>query len=406
MIEDHALELGGQMDLDGAELREAIEQLGRERRGAVLHRATDAVTLAGDPRDGLERVEVHLHLGDLPVGKRHAAVRRPGLDRDLADAGRRRSPALERPAIDRHERVELLGRRVLAADLADLAAHRNGDALRLVRADERGEIRAQLAIELLLRFVALLRQIHERRGVDVDVVEARVQRFGSEGLDRLDLRFGIRRVLLGVDLEVITLQEERPAPAFAQSGGDHHEGVLGRPLIGVADLGARDLADHRPGIELLARAEERAGGVVGHAPDVDGGHGEGRGRLAPAAGHVKPVDRGGIEARGPGLIEHGGAGGVAQLGCGEDAGPDQSVERVGVAGGERGVGVANLVEGLEFHEKVEVLVGRRATGRRRHRVGVAWGGTSAAPQDNRREYSPQLRAASRLRCILWPWERL
>src|SRR6185295_1395870 len=156
----------------------------------------------------------------------------------------------------------------------DLTTHRNGDAFRLARTNECGELRAQLAVHRLLGLVALLREIDQSRGVDVDVVEARHYGLGGQLLDRAHFALRIARVLLAVDLEVVALQEDRALPAFAQRGREHHEGVLGRALIGVADLGARDLADHRPRVELLPGPEQRARGVVSDAADVDRRHGE------------------------------------------------------------------------------------------------------------------------------------
>src|SRR6059036_192901 len=44
-------------------------------------------------------------------------------------------------------------------------------------ADERGELGAKAAVRRLLGLVAAPRQIHERRGIHVDVVEARFHRF-------------------------------------------------------------------------------------------------------------------------------------------------------------------------------------------------------------------------------------
>jgi hypothetical protein len=85
MVEQHVLELGREMDLARAELRELDEQLRRQRGGAVLHGARESVFRARDRRAALERIEVDLHLRDRAVGQRHAAVARARLDRDLAD---------------------------------------------------------------------------------------------------------------------------------------------------------------------------------------------------------------------------------------------------------------------------------------------------------------------------------
>jgi len=103
------------------------------------------------------------------------------------------------------------------------------------------------------------------------------QCLGGQVEHALQLGVGARGVLLGINLKVIALQEDRARPALPQRRGQHHERVLGGPLVGVRDLRARDLADHRAGIELLPRPEQRASGVVGQPANVDRGHGECRG---------------------------------------------------------------------------------------------------------------------------------
>ena len=82
-------------------------------------------------------------------------------------------------------------------------------------------------------------------------------RLADQVLDRAQLGLRVGRVLLGVDLEVVALDEERAAPALLDGRGRHDGHVLGRALVGVADLGARDLADdaRRPS----ARAPRRRG---------------------------------------------------------------------------------------------------------------------------------------------------
>ena len=69
---------------------------------------------------------------------------------------------------------------------------------------------------------------------------------------------------------------------------------------------------------------------------------------APAR-RVEALDRGRVDAGGAGLLEHRGAGRVAQLGAAEHAGPDEPVEGLTVAGRERGGGVTDLFEVPEFH---------------------------------------------------------
>ena len=70
-------------------------------------------------------------------------------------------------------------------------------------------------------------------------------------LQRLELLLAIRAVvLLRVHLDVVALDEQRAAEALAQRRRGDHGGVLVRPLLGVADLRARDLEDDGAGVEL------------------------------------------------------------------------------------------------------------------------------------------------------------
>ena len=100
---------------------------------------------------------------------------------------------LQRLQVAAHERVQLVDVGVLAADLADFAADRDGDAVRLVRADERGEVGAQVAVDLLLLVERRLVEIDQRRGVDVDVVEAGRDLLLDERAERVELLVAIRR---------------------------------------------------------------------------------------------------------------------------------------------------------------------------------------------------------------------
>ena len=98
-----------------------------------------------------EDLEVELDLGHAAVRQRHAAVRRAGLDADLGDPDGARGARLELAAVPVEVRPQLLDRRVLLADLADLAADADRHAVGLERPDEGGQLgRAAVVLALLL----------------------------------------------------------------------------------------------------------------------------------------------------------------------------------------------------------------------------------------------------------------
>jgi hypothetical protein len=97
-------------------------------------------------------------------------------------------------------------------------------------------------------------------------------------------------VLGRLDLEVVALDEERVEVAFLDGCGDHHRAELGRRLLGVAHLAARDLEDQRAGVGAPRRAQGRARVIVGEA-DVHRRHGAVL-PLALAPGDVELVDAG------------------------------------------------------------------------------------------------------------------
>ncbi len=91
---------------------------------------------------------------------------------------------------------------------------------------------------------------------------------------------------------MVALEEDRRAPALADRGRQDHRGVLRRTLVGVGHLALRDLEHDRRRVALEGRVERLPGGEVGRGTDIDGRHGEGRGRnLAAPARHVQLVDR-------------------------------------------------------------------------------------------------------------------
>ena len=144
------------------------------------------------------------------VGVDEAAVRRAGLHADLAEADEVAAALLQLAVEAVHVGVQLVDVGVLAADLADLAADRDRHALRLVLADERREVGRERDVHFLLLGERRLVEIDERRGVDVDVVEAGGDLFLDQRAQRLELLVALGAVvLLGVGLDVIALDEER-----------------------------------------------------------------------------------------------------------------------------------------------------------------------------------------------------
>ena len=163
-----------------------------------------------------------------------------------------------------------------------------------------------------------LLEVDQRRGVDVDVVEPGGDLLPDERPQRVELLVALGAVeLLGVGLDVVALDEDRAAEALAQRRGQHDRGVLVRALLGVADLGARDLEDERAGLERLRRPDDGARRVVGHRADVDRRHGEAAG-LAAAHRHVQIVNRRGPDARRRRQRSDHPAGRAADLGVGAE----------------------------------------------------------------------------------------
>ena len=172
---------------------------------------------------------------------------RAGLHTDLADARQVRSPLLQRLKVSVHEGAQLVDIGVLAADFPDLAAHRDGDAVRLVPTDKRRVVRGERGVHLLLLGERGFAEIDQRRGVDVDVVEAGGDLFLDQRAQAVELLVFLGAVVfLRVGLHVIALDEQRPGKAFAQRRADHHGRVLVRPLLGVADFRPRDFEPVSP----------------------------------------------------------------------------------------------------------------------------------------------------------------
>jgi len=190
-----------------------------------------------------------------------------------------------------HEGPQLADGAVLAAHLADLPAHGHLHAPGLDPADERRDVGGDREVVPLLLRLGGLAQVHDGGGVDVDVVEARLDGLADEFLHRIDFLLRLRGEPLHADLKVVPLQEEGSSPARLDRRGRDGAGVLGGALLGVADLGARDLENDGSHAAPEARPEDGLCRIVGQPPDVDGRHGEAL-RVAPAHGLVERLDGG------------------------------------------------------------------------------------------------------------------
>ena len=219
-----------------------------------------------------------------------------GLHRNLRDSDVL-AHSLEGAVEAGHEGVELRHGRILEADLADFSSHRDRHPFRLTVPDEPGDLRGTLVVGALLLVECREGKIDQRRGIDVDVEEAGGDLLGDQLLDLAHFGLGIGLVLLGVDLAVIALNEEREVIPLAQRSTDHHRHILGRTLVGVGDLGACDLEEDRRAIAFQCGTEDGPGGVVGQHADVDGWHRE-SGTLSAPASHVEFVNRGRTHSEG------------------------------------------------------------------------------------------------------------
>ena len=177
------------------------------------------------------------------------------------------------------------------ADLADLAADADRHAVGLERPDKGSQLGRPDVVLALLFVDGRLREVDQRRGVDVDVAIARVEREPACALDLLGHPLRVRGVLLGIELVVVALDEDRRPPVRGNRPGENRRRVVDRPLVGVGLLAAGQLEDDRAHIGLLGGLEDGARHVERLGTDVDRGHGE-PGHLAAAACRVQLLDAG------------------------------------------------------------------------------------------------------------------
>ena len=139
-------------------------------------------------------------------------------------------------------------------------------------------------------------------------------------------RSGVAGPVLGADLVVVALDEDRPLMPLLDRRRQRVAGVFARSLLGVGHLGAGQLEEHDLAVVGARGAVDGAHGVVGESTHVDGRSGA-VGVFAAAGGHVEGMDRGGPGAqRGCGHANEP-AGGVPLRSLGEDGGGDQAIDQ-------------------------------------------------------------------------------
>ncbi len=238
----------------------------------MLYRAARPV-IAGALAQHLERIKVHRHLGDGTVRQHDPAVAGARLHADLAQAGQIAAHRRQRLLVAADIGVQLFGRGVLLAHLADLAAQANGHARGFQVAHELGQFRRAQIVVLLLLVQRRRLQRNQRARVNVDVPETGGHGLGDQVLDFLDRAVRVLLIRGRLHLEVVALDKDRPAEAFLDGGGDQTGRKLNRLLIGVAHFAARDLKDDRARVGLHRRTQGRAARVVGGEADIHGGDG-------------------------------------------------------------------------------------------------------------------------------------
>src|SRR5205085_1714251 len=146
-------------------------------------------------------------LRDAAARERHAAVAGTRLDADLRDAGHAGSALGQLAAVPVEIGPQVVGRRVLLADLADLASHDDRDVGWFVLPDERGQLRLTSVVLPLLLVDRGLAEVDEGGAVDVDVAIARRDRVHARLADLAGHLLRILGVLAGVELVMVALNE-------------------------------------------------------------------------------------------------------------------------------------------------------------------------------------------------------
>jgi hypothetical protein len=211
------------VDLCGANLWEAMEEVFGECRCTVLYRASKAAG-AGKFAELLQYREVEGNLGDSAARKWHAAMARSGLYRYFAQSARSSASARE----GNIELIEIRGKLfrsgVLMPHFTDLTTHADLNPGGLQLAHERDCLSGTDGIHALLLWHRWEREVDECRGIDIDVAVSSIYGeaacAGNLGGDP----FGVGGVLLGNELVMITLNEDWSAPSSGDCAANRHHG--------------------------------------------------------------------------------------------------------------------------------------------------------------------------------------
>ena len=206
-------------------------------------------------------------------------MRRPGLHAYFRDSFCLRPQPAE---VSGHKASQVCHRAIALADFPNLTTDRNGDSFRLKAAYQSGHIGGDPAIYCLLLLNGWLVQINQGRGIDINVQKAGTYRFPYQLLNRVQFFFRFRAVFAPADLKVVSLDEDRPAEAFPDGGGQDTDGILIRPLAGIAYLGAGNLENKGADAILPGRPEDCPGHLVGDTTDIYRRHGNAA--VVPLAG--------------------------------------------------------------------------------------------------------------------------
>ena len=142
---------------------------------------------------------------------------------------------------------------------------------------------------MLLLVDVRLRQVDQRRRIDVDVAIAGIDRQAACAPDLLGHRLGVVGVFLGVELVVVALDEDRPLPARGDGAGQDRGRIVDRALERVGLLAAGEFEDHRRDVGSRGRLVDGPGHVEGLGPQVERRDRE-AGDLAAGAGLVQGLD--------------------------------------------------------------------------------------------------------------------